>query len=171
VRQYLYVLWPSAKSLLVQLSRNIGGEIFLPGDEKSLLARSIAAGAKSFADFRPQQRDKFSPMEWDKNMYFLFFEGFCRSASSIGCCRVSSADGSSWALQESPLIDWRLRDPGPMKIEWQREKYNGKLAVQLACRSLLPFSNPHCWASLNLIKNLVRQWGSNDTALTPSGSG
>ena len=171
VRQYLYVLWPSAKALLVQLSRYIGGEIRLPGDEQSLLARSIATGAKAFAAFRRQERDKFSPVEWDKNMYFLFFEGLCRCASSIGCCQVSNSDGSSWALQESPFIDWRLRYPGPVKIEWQQDKNNGKLAVQLACRSLLSCSSPRSWANLTLIKNLVTQWRANDTALTPSGSG
>jgi hypothetical protein len=168
----LLLLWPSAKPLLVYLSRCLGGEIHLPGDDLSLLARSIATGAEAFAAFRWQTRGKFSPSAWDKNMYVLFFEGFCRCAARIGCCRVSNGDSSSWP-QQIPYIDWRLQHPGAVQIEWRREEKNNncKLAVQLARRSLLCCGSPRTWANKTLMRNLVRWQEANATALAPSGSG
>lgn len=172
VRRYLLLVWPSARAVMVYLSRCLGGEIHLPGDDLSLLARSIATGAEAFAAFRRQERDNFSPSACDKNMYVLFFEGFCRCAAHVGCCRVLNGDGSSWP-QQIPYIDWRLQHCGAVQIEWRREeKNNGKLAVHLARRSLLSCGSPRTWANKTLIKNLVARWReANDTALAPSGSG
>ena len=173
LRLDLLLLWPSARPLLVYLSRCLGGEIHLPGDDLSLLARSIASGAEAFAAYRRRQRDKFSPSGWDKNMYVLFFEGFSRCAARIGCCRVSYGDGIPWPQpQQIPYIDWRLQHPGAVQIEWRREeKNNCKLAVQSARRSLLFCGSPRTWANKTLMRNLVRWQEANATALAPSGSG
>jgi hypothetical protein len=117
VRQYVYLLWPGSKILLLELARRLGDEISLPGEPVSLLAGSLAAGAENFY----RRKGYYDSATWDGHVFVHFYQGvFCRAAAVFGC-RVRTAAGGCWEVAQQPFLDWRLENPGEIEVGWQAE--------------------------------------------------
>jgi hypothetical protein len=151
VKQYIHMLWPGSKVLLLELARRLGDEICLPGEPVSLLAGSLAEGANNFY----RLKGPYNAATWDQNVFLYFYQGvFCRAAAVFGC-RVRTGAGECWEVTQRPYLDWRLENPGGIEVSWEPEAtakgLDGDGAGQL-CRLVMDASNYPCtWAGQRLL--------------------
>ncbi len=153
----LFMLWPSAKQLLVELSRQLGDDICLPGDNRSLLCRSIIEGANAFYERHKKEKREYIAAEWDLKVYIMFFGTVFLRAAEVGDCRVTAVDGSCWTVDGLPYLDWRREHPGPVEIDWFLENDNYLEAEQLARLSLSACDGRRIWVNNVLLSTLARQ--------------
>lgn len=147
VKQYLYLLWPDANGLLLELARRLGDEIITPGEQVSLFAVCLRKGAENFH----RRKGRYNPTTWNQNVFLLFFQGVFSYATKAYDCRVRTASGASWEITQLPYLDWRSRNPGTIEVCWLPESASKDRAGEL-CRMVLSGCNyRHTWTVRQLL--------------------
>ena len=156
VKQYLYILWPESRGLLLELSRRLGDEVRLPGARVSLLADCLAEGAENFY----RCKGRYHSTTWDSNVFLHFFQGVFFQAAAVFDCQVRTAPGGCWEAAHMPYLDWRLENPGAIEVSWPPAADSDGQAGRL-CRLILsgrPY--PCAW----IVEQLLGLLGDGDHA-------
>jgi hypothetical protein len=153
VKQYLWMLWPGSKVLLLELARRLGDEITLPGESVSLLADSLAAGANNFY----RCKGRYNPATWCHNLFQHYYQGVFSRAALVYGCRAQTANGGYWEVEQVPYLDWRLENPGALEVSWDPEALSAGGPARL-CRLLVDAGHYRTWA----VEQLLQGFGEEE---------
>lgn len=157
IRKCFFLLWPSGKTLLTELSRRLGSEIRLPRDKFSLLSRCIMAGAENFREnqrLAEKERVLGDPRTWDLSVYLWFLAPVFQCAAVVGNCQAA-ANGNTWTIEGPAYLDWRRENPGRVQILWRWGREPLITAVELASQVLDAAGHKAVWAGALLLESLA----------------